>query len=92
MVKQTTTIRLEPQFRREILRQAKKAGLNFSSIVQLLLQAFLDGTVHIGVTQHPQRYIDVIDKEADVLRIANRRGKVRRYSSSKELFDDILKR
>lgn len=92
MVKQTTTIRLEPRFRKEILREAKKAGLSFSSIVQLLLQAFLDGTVHIGVTQHSERYIENIGKEADALRRANRQGKVRRYSSSKELFNDILER
>lgn len=92
MVKQTTTIRLEPRFRKAILREAKKAGLNFSGIVYLLLRAFLDGTVHIGVTQYPQGYIEKLNKDADALDRAYRKGKVRSYGSGKELFDDILHR
>ena len=92
MVKQTTTIRLEPRFRKAIIREAKKAGLNFSDIVYLLLRAFLEGSVHIGVTQYPKGYIETLNKEADSLDRAYRKGKVRSYHSGKELFDDILRR
>ncbi len=90
MAKDVTTIRLQPQLRRAILREAKKAGLSFSDIVQLLLRAFVDGTVQIGVMQYPQHYIDTLDKEVIALRKANRAGKVKRYKSAKEAFDDIL--
>ena len=92
MMKQTTTIRLEPRFRKAILREAKKTGLNFSDIVNLLLRAFVNGTVQIGVTQYPKGYIEKLHKEADALDRAYRKGKVRSYGSGKELFDDILQR
>ena len=92
MVKQTTTIRLDACFRKAIVREAKKAGLNFSDIVNLLLRAFVDGTVQIGVTQYPKGYIEQLHKEADALRKAHRGGKVKGYSTAKEMFDDILAR
>ena len=91
MPKDITTIRLQPALRKAILREAKKAGLSFSDIVQLLLRAFVDGTVQIGVTQYPKGYIEKLDREAAALRKAHRAGKVRSYGSAKELFDDILK-
>ena len=92
MAKQTTTIRLDARFRKAIVREAKKAGLNFSDIVNLLLRAFVDGTVQIGVTQYPKGYIEKLHKEADALNNAFRKGKVRSYASGKELFNDILNR
>ena len=92
MSKRSTTIRLEPTLQKGVLREAKKAGLTFSGVVHFLLQAFVDGDVHIGVTQLPKAYLRKISKEADALRLANRKGETKRFASSKELFDDILKR
>ena len=92
MAKDVTTIRLDSALRKAILREAKKAGLSFSDIAQLLFRAFVDGTVQIGVTQYPKGYIEKLHKEADALDRAFRKGKVRSYSYGKELFDDILQR
>lgn len=92
MPREITTIRLQPALRKAILREAKKAGLTFSDVVQLLLRAFVDGTVQIGVTQYPPKYLETISKEARALRKAHRAGKVKGYSTAKEMFDDILRR
>ncbi len=92
MPKDVTTIRIQPDIRRAVLRQVKKSGMTFSNIVNLLLQAYLDGTVHVGVTQYPKGYLEKLHKEADALRKASRAGKTKVYSSAKELFDDLLDR
>lgn len=91
MSKHPTTIRLDPDLYKKVVREAEKSGLSFSVVVQMLLQAFIQGEVRIGVTQYPKGYLETLAKEADELRENNRKGKVKRYSSSKELFDDILK-
>jgi len=87
-----TTIRLDDHLRKKVLREARKAGLNFSGVVHLLLCAFVHGTVQVGVTQYPKGYLDTLEREAASLRHLHRKGKTRRYVSSKALFDDILKR
>ena len=90
--KQPTTMRIDPRLHGEALREARKAGLTFSGIVHLLLSAFVDGTVHVGVTQYPTEYLAALGKEADQLRRLHRSGKAKSYSSAKKLFDDILDR
>ncbi|TSC57772.1 MAG: hypothetical protein Greene041619_937 [Candidatus Peregrinibacteria bacterium Greene0416_19] len=92
MSKQPTTIRLEPAFYKQVLREAKKTGLSFSDIVHLLLRAFTEGAVQIGVTQYPKGYLEMIGREAEELRRFHRKGKVKKYASAKEAFDDILGR
>ncbi|OGJ54877.1 hypothetical protein A3D11_00740 [Candidatus Peribacteria bacterium RIFCSPHIGHO2_02_FULL_49_16] len=92
MPKHPTTIRIEQNLYRETVREAEKIGLNFTSVVHLLLYAFMEGTVQIGVTQHPPEYLAALGKEADSLRHQHRKGKAKRYASSKALFDDILDR
>jgi Arc/MetJ family transcription regulator len=92
MSKQPTTIRLDQALHREVLREARKAGLSFSSVVHLLLRAFTQGTVQIGVTQYPAAYLTTLGKEADALRRLHRKGKAKGYPSSKALFDDLLGR
>jgi antitoxin component of RelBE/YafQ-DinJ toxin-antitoxin module len=92
MVKQPATIRLDPRLYKEVQKEADKAGLTFSSVVQLLLNAYIEGTVQIGVSQYPRRYLDTLVREADDLRRRHREGKVKGYASAKELFDAILDR
>lgn len=92
MAKDVTTIRIDSALRKAILREAKKAGLSFSDIVQLLLRMFIDQKMHVGVTQYPKGYIEKLEKEADALHKAYLKGKVKGYSSGKEMIDDILGR
>jgi len=91
MAKHPTTIRLDPRFRLKVDREAKKAGLTFTTVVHLLLNAFIEGDVHIGVTQYPKGYLQALEKESADLSREYRTGKAKGYRSSKELFDAILK-
>lgn len=90
MSKNPTTIRLDPTFYKKVAKEAEKAGLSFSSVVNLLLRAFVQGTVHIGVTQYPEKYMKTIEKESADLSRLYQKGKMKGYSTSKELFNDIL--
>jgi antitoxin component of RelBE/YafQ-DinJ toxin-antitoxin module len=92
MSKLTTSIRLDQNLHKQVAREAEKAGLSFSAIVQLLLRAYAKGSVHIGVTQYSHEYLEAIGKEADALRQSRKGGKAKSYASSKALFDDILSR
>jgi hypothetical protein len=90
MTKNPTTIRLDPQLYKQTLREAKKVGLTFSGVVHLLLRAFTEGSVHIGVTQYPKGYLETLEKESNELSRLYRQGKVKGYTSAKEMFADIL--
>lgn len=92
MSKHPTTVRLDPALYKSVISEAKKAGLNFSSVVHLLLRAFVQGTVHIGVSQYPKGYLQTLEQESAELSRLYQKGKLKGYSSSKELFGDILKR
>ena len=92
MSKHPTTIRLDQTLYKAVLKEAHNAGLSFSAVVHLLLQAFTQGTVQIGVTQYPQEYLKKLEKESKELSRLYRKGKMKGYASSKELFDDILER
>ena len=90
--KHPTTIRLEPALYKQVIREAEKKGLSFTNVVQLLLRAYIDGSVDIGVTQYPAEYLETLAKEADALRVQHRKGKVKGYTSSRAMFDAILER
>ena len=92
MAKKPTTIRLDTRLHKAAVRQAHKEGLDFSGAVHLLLLAFTQGDVHIGVSQYPPGYLETLEKESKELSRLYRKGKVKSYPSSKALFDDILKR
>ncbi len=49
--KQSTSVRLDSHLHALVLKEAKKAGLSFSGVVHLLLQAFVQGDVRVGVIQ-----------------------------------------
>lgn len=91
MSKQPTTVRLDPALYKKVITEAKKSGLTFSSIVSLLLQAFVQGTVHIGVSQYPDEYIKALENESEELSDLYTKKKVKGYNSSKAMFSDILK-
>lgn len=90
MSKQPTTIRLDPALYREAMRIARKTGLTFSGVIHLLLRAFVQGTVHIGVIQYPEDYLESLEKESAELSRLYRKGKAKGYASAKELLGDIL--
>ncbi|MDO8648547.1 MAG: hypothetical protein Q7R81_02070 [Candidatus Peregrinibacteria bacterium] len=90
MAKHPTTIRLDSALYKEVLREARKTGLSFSGVVQLLLHAFAEGTIHIGVSQHTEAYVRTLEKESAALSRLYKAGKVKGYTNSKELFRDIL--
>lgn len=48
----STTIRINPALHKKVLRQAKKMGLTFSDVVNLLLRAFVRGNLRIEVNQY----------------------------------------
>ena len=90
MSKHPTTIRLDPVLYKEVLREAKKAGLTFTGVVHLLLRAFTEGTVQVGVMQYPDAYLKTLEKESAELSRQYTKGKAKGYASSKAMFDDIL--
>jgi hypothetical protein len=90
MSKHPTTIRLDEKLYKQTVREAKKAGLTFSGVVHILLRAFTEGDVDIGVAKYPKKYLEALDKEAKELRRLHRQGKVKSYTSAKALMDDIL--
>ena len=92
MSKHPTTIRLDPVLYKGVLREAKKKGMSFSNVVHLLLYAFTEGSIQIGVTQYPQKYMETLEKDSKELSRLYRKGRAKGYGSSKELFDDILER
>lgn len=91
MSKHPTTVRLDPILYKKVITEAERAGLNFSSVVHLLLRAFVQGTVHIGVSQYSEGYVKALEKESQELGRLYKKGKIKGYSSSKELLNDILK-
>lgn len=90
MPKHPTTIRLDSGLYRKATRQADKAGLTFSGVVHLLLRAFVEGNVQIGVTQYSTKYLEALEKESGELSHQYRKNKANGYSSSQEMFRDIL--
>lgn len=92
MPKRPTTIRLDASLYTEALHASKKTGISFSDVVHLLLQAFVQGAVHIGVSQYPEGYVRSLEKESAELSRLYRKGKVKGYTTGKRLFDDMLGR
>ena len=85
----TTTIRLDPTLKRGVEMRAKKLGLSFSEISRLLFAAFSEGEVIIGVRQYPDAYASMMRKELAEMQQARRKGSVKLYSSTDELFRDL---
>lgn len=92
MSKHPTTIRLDAALYKEALHEIKKTGLSFSDVVHLLLQAFVRGTVRIGVSQYPEGYVRTLEKESAELSRLYHKGKAKGYTTGRELFDDMLGR
>ena len=90
ITKQSTSIRLDSHLHTLVMREAKKSGLSFSGVVHLLLQAFVQGNVRVGVFQHSDSSLRNLEKESQELSDLYRKKKMKGYSSAKELFHDIL--
>lgn len=92
--KTSTTIRIDQQLKRMIMKIAREQGLSFSQVASIALKAIADGVMHIsvGVSKYPEWYLNELDKESEEMTKQYEAGKLKTYSSSKELFDDILER
>jgi addiction module RelB/DinJ family antitoxin len=90
----STTIRLDERLKKEIAKIAKRYGLSFSDIINAALRAIADGDVRIplGAAKYPPGYLEQLDKEVAEMEKLHAQGKLKTYSSAKELFDDILGR
>lgn len=87
-----TTIRLDPALKKAVMRLAKERGLSLSDVIKLLLHSFLEGTVDVGVTRYPDAYAKMIKKELRETKRLVKEGKIKSYTSVKEMFDDLLQR
>ena len=87
--KHPTTIRLDMNLYKDVKQQARKVGMSFSSVVHMLLLAFTDGSVKIGVSQYPKGYLEALTRESDELSLLARKGKVKGFSSSKKMFEAL---
>lgn len=85
-----TNIRLDPNLKRKIERIAREMGVTFADIVRMALHAIASGRWHVGPTEYPPEYVDMILKEAKETRRLRKAGKLKGYTSGKEMIDDIL--
>lgn len=92
MAQNATTVRLDPRLKKAVMKLAQADGLTLSDIIKMLLRFYAEGSVNVGVTRYPKAYAAMIRKESrNTVRLL-RQGKLKAYSSAKEMFDDILDR
>lgn len=92
MAKRPTTIRIDEDLYAKVLRAARKAGLSVTDILHLLLRGYVEGNVHVGVTQYPKHFIRALERESEELSRLYRTGKIKSYKGGGEFLDDILGR
>ena len=90
MANPATNIRLDPKLKRKIERIAREMGVTFSDIVRMALHAIASGRWHIGPTEYPPEYVEMILKESEEMDRQIKAGKLKGYTSGKEMIDDIL--
>ena len=90
MVNPVTNIRLDPDLKRKIERIAREIGVTFADIVRMALRAIASGRWHVGPTEYPPEYVEMILKESKEMDRLRKEGKLKGYTSGKEMIDDIL--
>jgi antitoxin component of RelBE/YafQ-DinJ toxin-antitoxin module len=85
-----TTVRLDPKLKKAVMKLAVEDGFTLTDVIKMLLRFYAEGSVNIGVTRYPKAYADMIKKEASETRRLYRQGKIKGYTSAKEMMDDIL--
>ena len=56
----------------------------------MVLKAVTDGEVHVGVTKYPPGYIEQLEHNAEETYRLYKEGKIKGYSSDKEMLSDML--
>lgn len=76
------------------MKIAREQGLSFSQVASIALKAIADGVIHVsvGVSKYPKWYMNELDKDSEEMMRKYKTGKLKTYSSSEELFDDVLER
>lgn len=90
-MKSATTIRLDKKLKKQIVDLAKKYGLTFSDIVNMVLRAVADEEIHVGITQYPPGYIAEIEKRAEETYQLYKQGKIKGYTDPDEAMKALLK-
>ncbi|MEK7136915.1 MAG: type II toxin-antitoxin system RelB/DinJ family antitoxin [Patescibacteria group bacterium] len=90
MANPITNIRLDPKLKKQIERIAREMGVTLADIVRMALHAIASGRWHVGPTEYPPAYVDMILKETENMRRLRKEGKLKGYTSGKEMIDDIL--
>ena len=87
-----TTVRLDPKLKKAVMKLAQQDGFTLSDLIKMLLRFYSEGALDIGVTHYPKAYATMIKKEARETVRLYRQGKIKGYTSAKEMMDDILDR
>lgn len=100
-MKISTTVRFDAKAKKALKELAERIGISFSDLLNMFGHAVRQGKLYAGVTQihteepvmkYPPGYLEELDKEIIEMERLHAQGKLKTYSSAKELFDDILDR
>ena len=92
MANPVTNIRLDPKLKKNIEHIAHEMGVTLADIVRMALHAIASGRWHVGPTEYPPEYVDMILKEAKETRRLRKAGKLKGYTSGKEMIEELRKR
>ena len=103
----STTIRLDPTLKKAFLGLAKSLELSLSDFLNMLMRAAVDGKIHVAFLQasqdvcplcgpdpaakYPPGYLEELEKEAEGTLRLYKEGKIKGYTSAKEVMRDMLK-
>jgi antitoxin component of RelBE/YafQ-DinJ toxin-antitoxin module len=97
-MKDTTTIRMERELKKGIAEFAKKWGLSFSDVINILARALLDRRIFFGAFQlppeeieYPPGFIDDLEKSAEETHRLYKEGKIKGYTDADEAVAALLK-
>lgn len=99
--------RIDPKLKRAFAKLAKKLELSVSDFLHMLMRAVVDGKIHVAFLQgtpdicplcgpdpaakYPPGYLEELAKEAEETLRLYKAGKIKGYTSAKEMMRDILK-
>ena len=88
MVPHATTIRLDPKLKKAVMQRAKKYGITFSDAATILFHSFALGEMDLSI-RYSKKYLDSLERESKKTMGQYRQGKIKGYTSAKELMDDL---
>ena len=85
-----TTVRLDPKLKKAVMKLAEEDGFTLSDIIKMLLPFYAEGSMHVGVTRYPKAFGEMIKKEDKKTMRLYRQGKLKGYTSAKDMMNNIL--